>query len=189
MAAASTAASAPDGLQASAFKRIYPDQYYAEFISRHLRPDGRQFEEARHATIGVGTVQSADSSALVKLGSTTVLAGVKLEVGGWHALSAWRFPQQKLRQALTLRLRLSWQLMTPEGDEGVLAVNVEMASFGCASMRPGRPSEAAQCLSAQVSACVPGVHAHNLPALHLPGVNSAGGACQRAAGDSAGGGA
>ena len=41
--------------------------------------------------------------------------------------------------------------MTPEGDEGALAVSVEMASFGCASMRPGRPSEAAQCLSAQVS--------------------------------------
>ena len=80
--AASTAADAPSGLRASAFKRIYPEQYYAEFISRELRPDGRKLEEARPATIGVGTIQSADSSALVKLGNTTVLAGVKLEVGG-----------------------------------------------------------------------------------------------------------
>lgn len=84
--AASTTASAPDGLQASAYKRIYPEQYYAEFISRQVRPDGRRLEETRPATIGVATIQSADSSALVKLGNTTVLAGVKLEVGRWHAL-------------------------------------------------------------------------------------------------------
>ena len=84
--AASTTASAPHELQASAFKRIYPEQYYESFISRQLRPDGRRLEETRSATIGVGTIESADSSALVKLGNTTVLGGIKLEVGGCHVL-------------------------------------------------------------------------------------------------------
>lgn len=67
-------------LQAEAFQRLYPDQYLARFISQGVRPDGRPLALARATSIGLGVVHTADASALVKVGSTTVLAGAKCEV-------------------------------------------------------------------------------------------------------------
>lgn len=79
--AAAAAAPPPGGeLQAEAFQRLYPDQYLAQFVTRGLRPDGRPLALARPTSIGLGVVSTADASALVKLGSTSVLAGVKAEV-------------------------------------------------------------------------------------------------------------
>lgn len=67
-------------IEADAFQRLYPDQYYAKFIQRGVRPDGRPLALARPTSIALGAVHTADASALVKIGSTTVLAGVKCEV-------------------------------------------------------------------------------------------------------------
>ena len=67
-------------LQAEAFQRLYPDQYFAKFIEQSVRPDGRPLALPRATSIGLGVVHTADSSALVKIGSTTVLAGIKCEV-------------------------------------------------------------------------------------------------------------
>lgn len=69
---------APGELQADAFKRLYPDQYFQRFVEQGIRPDGRTLTVCRAASIGVHSVAQADGSALVKLGSTSVLAG---EVG------------------------------------------------------------------------------------------------------------
>lgn len=63
-----------------AFKKLYPEQYYKRFLASGVRPDGRNFGRARPTTIGIEAVSTADASALVKIGSTTILAGVKLEV-------------------------------------------------------------------------------------------------------------
>jgi len=68
-------------LDPDAFKKLYPEEFYRNFIESGIRPDGRAFGRARPTTIGLGAVETADSSALVKVGSTTVLAGIKLEVG------------------------------------------------------------------------------------------------------------
>ena len=67
-------------VQAEAFKKLYPEQYYSRFISQNTRPDGRSLGRARAATVGLGVVTTADSSALIKIGNTTVIAGIKLEV-------------------------------------------------------------------------------------------------------------
>ncbi|GAQ79983.1 exosome complex component RRP43 [Klebsormidium nitens] len=67
-------------LEAEAFKRIYPEEYFQRFLSEGTRPDGRPLGRARSTTIGFGAVSTADGSALVKIGSTTLLAGIKLEV-------------------------------------------------------------------------------------------------------------
>lgn len=67
-------------LQAEAFKQLYPEQYYAKFINSDIRPDGRALGAARAATIGINPIGTADSSALVKIGETTAMAGVKLGV-------------------------------------------------------------------------------------------------------------
>ena len=63
-----------------AFKKLYPEQYYERFLANGIRPDGRTFGRARPTTIGLEAVSTTDASALVKNGSTTVLAGIKLEV-------------------------------------------------------------------------------------------------------------
>ena len=67
-------------LQAEAFKQLYPEQYYAKFIASNLRPDGRSLDDARAATIGINPIGTAISSALVKIGETTAMAGIKLGV-------------------------------------------------------------------------------------------------------------
>ena len=60
-------------LDADAFRRLYPDQYYARFLEDDIRPDGRTLGRSRATTIGLGTITSADGSALVKQGNTTVV--------------------------------------------------------------------------------------------------------------------
>ena len=77
---AAQAASASNELQAEAFKQLYPEQYYAKFISANLRPDGRSLHDARAVSIGINPIGTADSSALVKIGETTAMAGIKLGV-------------------------------------------------------------------------------------------------------------
>lgn len=100
-----------DDVDADAFKRLYPSQYYDRFLAEGVRPDGRPLGRARAVTIGAGAITSADGSALVKIGRTTVLAGVRLEI---------IHPDET----------------TP--DIGQLALNVELAPFSCQDYRPGR---------------------------------------------------
>ena len=75
-------AEAPAGgaLDADAFQRLYPAEYYKEFLSQGIRPDGRKFHEARETTVGVDVVSTADASALIRIGSSAAMAGVKMEV-------------------------------------------------------------------------------------------------------------
>ena len=75
-----TDASTGTALDADAFQRLYPADYYKEFLDQGIRPDGRRFQEARETTIGVGVVSTADASALIRIGSSAAMAGVKLEV-------------------------------------------------------------------------------------------------------------
>lgn len=132
MSAAATAAAPPgssEALQAEAFQRLYPDQYLAKFVAQGVRPDGRPLALPRATSIGLGVVTTADASALVKIGSTSVLAGTKCEV---------------------------MPASTDEPDKGRLAVQVEMAPLCSAECRPGRPSEAAQALGEQLGAVLEG---------------------------------
>ncbi|KAK9836808.1 hypothetical protein WJX74_008486 [Apatococcus lobatus] len=111
-------------LEADAFRKLYPHQFYANFLAKHTRPDGRALMQARPVSVTPNAVSSADSSATAKLGDSAAIAGVKLEV----AVPAEESP-----------------------DEGHLAVAVEMAPMSSPDVRPGRPGEAAQCLAEQVS--------------------------------------
>ena len=55
-------------------------EYYRTFIAKQLRPDGRTFLQRRNITIQPGSVSTANGSCLTKIGSTSVLAAIKLEV-------------------------------------------------------------------------------------------------------------
>eukprot|EP00126_Sphaerothecum_destruens_P003105 Sdes_comp16624_c0_seq1m5925 len=62
------------------FKRVHPLEFYRKFYEEEIRPDGRELLAFRDAQISVGCIKSADSSALVKLGESSVLCGLKLQL-------------------------------------------------------------------------------------------------------------
>jgi len=83
-------------------------------ISKGVRVSGRRVDEYRPITIVKDYVPNANGSALVKLGNTQVIVGVKLEVGT-------PFPD------------------TP--DEGNLIVNAEFVPAASPVFEPGPPDE------------------------------------------------
>jgi len=83
-------------------------------LKRGLRSDQRDLVSPRNITIEVGVIEKANGSALVKLGKTQVLVGIKVEPGK-------PFPD------------------TP--DEGVLQVNSELVPMASPVFEPGPPDE------------------------------------------------
>eukprot|EP00955_Chlamydomonas_euryale_P005241 56164-Chlamydomonas_euryale.AAC.7 len=64
-------------LDADAFRKLYPEDYFKSFLQDDLRPDGRVLGRARPTSIGINTITSADGSALVKQGDTMVCSCVE----------------------------------------------------------------------------------------------------------------
>lgn len=83
-------------------------------LSRGVRLDGRKLDEVRKIEIVPGYVERAEGSALVKLGQTVVLAGVKTDIVA-------PFPD------------------TP--NEGVLVVHAEFVPLASPTFEPGPPDE------------------------------------------------
>ena len=72
--------SADGKLGPDAYKKLYPAEFYRKFVENGIRPDGRSFGSGRPVTIGLKPIEGPSSSALVKIGSTSVLAGLTFEV-------------------------------------------------------------------------------------------------------------
>lgn len=87
-----------------------------DLIARGKRMDERGPTDYRQLKIETGLVQKANGSALVHLGKTKVMTGIKIELGN-------PFPD------------------TP--DQGVLTVNAELVPLASPSFEPGPPSEGA----------------------------------------------
>lgn len=83
-------------------------------LAKNARLDGRRLSEYRPIEILPGYIERAEGSALVRLGSTVVLVGVKTELGQ-------PFPD------------------TPE--EGILIVNAEFVPLASPTFEPGPPDE------------------------------------------------
>jgi exosome complex component RRP42 len=100
------------------------EEVAAEILQTHIldlaaegrRLDGRGPDDYRPVTIEQGFVTTADGSALVRLGETTALAGIKLEVGK-------PFPD------------------TP--NAGVLTTNAELIPLSSPTFEPGPPQPGA----------------------------------------------
>jgi len=90
------------------------ESYIKKMIEDGTRPDGRAFDEYREISVKTGVIENAEGSAEVKIGNTTVLAGVKMAVGT-------PFPD------------------TPA--EGVLIVNAEFAPIASPTFESGPPDE------------------------------------------------
>lgn len=102
---------------ATELRAVDPQAFYKYFLDKNIRPDSRELLKARSTSISVDCVRSADGSALVKIGNTTVICGIKAEISN----SA---PSEPLK--------------------GFIVPNVELPPLCSARFRPGPPSEQAQ---------------------------------------------
>ena len=92
----------------------------ASLLANGKRVDGRRLDEYRPINIKVNTIEKAEGSALIKIGETMVLAGVKVEIGS-------PFPDAP--------------------DKGVFTVNAEFVPLASPTFEPGPPDEDALELS------------------------------------------
>ncbi|XP_057563065.1 exosome complex component RRP43 isoform X3 [Hippopotamus amphibius kiboko] len=102
------------------FRTVEPLEYYRRFLKENCRPDGRELGEFRTTTVNVGSIGTADGSALVKLGNTTVICGIKAEFGA---------PP------------------TDAPDKGYVVPNVDLSPLCSWRFRSGPPGEEAQVAS------------------------------------------
>jgi exosome complex component RRP42 len=111
-----------------------------ELLRQGKRIDGRDPLSFRPITVKTGVVEKADGSAIVSLGSTKILTGIKVEVG------------------------------TPYPDrpnEGVFTVNAELLPLAYKTFEAGPPDERAVELSRVVDRCIRESHAIDLESLVL----------------------
>ena len=169
-AASATASSSnsaeQDALKALTFQRLHPRTYLERWLAENVRPDGRDFGEWRDISVIVGecatrltkveakmwrridrtfrlvqgSISTADGSALVKLGSTTVVCGVKVEIAepeldrpedGFLGTSV-------LRTCSSLCIHLSRRHPVP---------NLDLPAICSPKFKPGPPTDEAQVLS------------------------------------------
>jgi len=93
---------------------ILQNNFVAKLAASNTRIDGRKLDEIRHIVIDSHPIDKAEGSALVKLGNTKVMAGVKLFVG---------------------------QPFPDKPDEGVLMTSAEFSPISYSDFESGPPSE------------------------------------------------
>lgn len=107
---------------ANLLARLEPREYYKKWMEQYYptRPDQRHALAYRPLSIVGGTIGTAEASATVRLGDTTVIGAIKLEVAEPHVARP---------------------------DEGFLVTNVTLGAGCSPAVRAGPPSERAQMLS------------------------------------------
>ncbi|KAJ3161262.1 hypothetical protein HDU88_007356 [Geranomyces variabilis] len=119
-AAAAVAASQGFSLDPDTFRKIHPAEFHRRFLSQGVRADGRPLQKFRKAKISLGPVSTANGSAMVRLGDTTVICGVKAEVAEPKPASP---------------------------RSGFIVPNLDLPPLCSPNYRPGPPSELAQTVS------------------------------------------
>ncbi|KAJ8922784.1 hypothetical protein NQ315_007819 [Exocentrus adspersus] len=120
---------------AKQYKSLHPVKYYRDYLSHNIRPDGREFDEFRPTLLNVGTIDTADGSAISKLGRTTVVCGIKAE-----------FCKPKAE--------------TP--NKGFIVPNLELSPLCSPKFRPGPPSDQAQVLTQLIADIIENSHCIDL---------------------------
>lgn len=62
-------------------------KYYSDYTSKNIRPDGREFSTLRPLGVNSGSISTSNGSSIVKVGNTTVVCGVRLELAKPRALT------------------------------------------------------------------------------------------------------
>lgn len=95
-------------------------KYLQDHLAQDIRPDGRQFLSFRPISVNISSITHADSSAIFKIGNTTVVCGIKAELAAPKAES-------------------------PEC--GYIVPNIELPPLCSPKFRPGPPSDQAQVIT------------------------------------------
>ncbi|KAG8956600.1 hypothetical protein FRC04_000078 [Tulasnella sp. 424] len=111
-------------LDAQTFQRLHPRAYLERFLSEGIRPDGRECNTWRDVSLNSGSISTAEGSALVRLGNTTIVCGIKAEIA-------------------------EPDLDRPE--HGFIVPNVDLPAICSPKFKPGPPGEEAQVLSERIN--------------------------------------
>ncbi|KAI5739685.1 hypothetical protein M8J77_022185 [Diaphorina citri] len=98
-------------------KLIHPVRYYKEYLKQKVRPDGRGLFSFRPISLNINSITTADGSAVIKIGKTSVICAIKAE------------------------------LTTPKPEapkDGLVCVSVDLPPLCSSKYRPGPPSDDAQ---------------------------------------------
>ncbi|KZT37493.1 hypothetical protein SISSUDRAFT_1071149 [Sistotremastrum suecicum HHB10207 ss-3] len=104
--------------EASTYQRLHPRAYLEKFLEEGMRTDGRKTSDWRD--VQTGSISTAEGSALVRLGQTTVVCGVKAEIA-----------EPALDRA----------------NHGFIVPNLDLPALCSPKFKPGPPSEESQILS------------------------------------------
>lgn len=63
---------------AASVRALFPGHYLRKFLAEGIRPDARAFDDPRRTACTPGIISTADGSASVQVGNTSVVAGVQL---------------------------------------------------------------------------------------------------------------
>ncbi|KAK4049394.1 hypothetical protein OIV83_004127 [Microbotryomycetes sp. JL201] len=113
------------------FKRLHPRPFLDKFLEQRVRPDGRRtggtgdaHEDAyRDASVNIGSISTAPSSALVRFGQSTLVCGITLETA----------PPDIAAPHL-----------------GFIVPNVDLSPLCSGRFRPGPPTDEAQALATRL---------------------------------------
>lgn len=108
-------------MQVEALQRLDPDAFFRKFVASKVRPDGRAFNAVRDLAISTGVLGAGqvESSGLVRIGKTKMLAAITLQAG---------------------------QPAEATPNCGDMEVQVLLTPMSSSSFFVGRPSEQAQAL-------------------------------------------
>ncbi|PSR78323.1 hypothetical protein PHLCEN_2v7445 [Hermanssonia centrifuga] len=137
--ASSSTTTEQEALRALTFQRLHPKAYLERFLAEKVRPDGRETNEWRGVSVNVGSISTADGSALVRLGNTTVVCGVKAEI----AEPELDRPEHGFLGVLFKTLPPSPLKIAKERP----VPNLDLPAICSPKFKPGPPSEEAQVLS------------------------------------------
>lgn len=142
----------PPRLPFDIFRRIQPHEYFRRFIEQNVRPDGRPLHKFRKTTLTVGAISTADGSAMVRIGGTTVICGIKAEISEPKI----RFPEEGYLGNkgffffFNLFFFMDNTVASCKISNFVIynqVPNVELSPICSPKFRPGPPSEQAQVAS------------------------------------------
>ncbi|EGG19437.1 hypothetical protein DFA_00014 [Cavenderia fasciculata] len=119
-----------------AFQKVHPLEFYKKFLERSVRPDGRGLDCFRKINISTGSIMTTDGSSFVKIGNTSVIAGVKAEV------------------ALTPTQSDNSISSNNNNNNNKMFVNVEMGPICSNIFSSSKPSEKAMSLCSQLNSLV-----------------------------------
>ncbi|KAG8917387.1 hypothetical protein FRC00_013681, partial [Tulasnella sp. 408] len=136
-------------LDAKTFQRLHPRAYLERFLSEGIRPDGREPTTWRDVSLNAGSISTAEGSALVRLGNTTIVCGIKAEIAepdldrpehGFIGRTAFPF------------IIAENPVFTFDVKPRSPVPNVDLPAICSPKFKPGPPGEEAQILSERINA-------------------------------------